>query len=160
MSKSTLVNIANKDSALPKVGIFYNLTQHELTEDQRREIKSKGWVIDTLINRDRIKELITFNDIPTGAEIEARAYELVKLIRIAGRLHHQQRRDANRFINVAMIGGAPFFMSRLEHVLLEVNITPLYAFSKREVIETTNEDGTVTKQAVFRHLGFINPDLR
>ena len=55
----------------------------------------------------------------------------------------------------AMIGGAPFFMGYLETALKSVGIQPLYAFSQRVSVETTAEDGTVTKQNVFKHMGFV-----
>ena len=59
-----------------------------------------------------------------------------------------------------MIGGAPFFMSALERALLDVGITPLYAFSIRESVEKAAEDGTVTKINVFKHVGFVEANLK
>ena len=54
-----------------------------------------------------------------------------------------------------MIGGAPFFMGALEAALYRRDLTPLYAFSRREVVEKATDDGAVTKTAVFRHEGFV-----
>ena len=54
-----------------------------------------------------------------------------------------------------MIGGAPFFMAALESALRDVGVTPIYAFSKREVVEEPQSDGSVKKTAVFRHAGFV-----
>jgi len=55
----------------------------------------------------------------------------------------------------AMIGGAPFLMSRLIKELQEVNITPLYAFSVRESVDEPQPDGGIKKIVVFKHRGFI-----
>ena len=39
--------------------------------------------------------------------------------------------------------------------LTQHNATDLYAFSVRESVEVHNPDGSVSKNNVFRHLGFI-----
>ena len=64
-------------------------------------------------------------------------------------------KEAN--VRRAMIGGAPFFMSTLERVLVLNGIKPLYAFSERVSEETTAPDGAVTKINVFKHIGFVDP---
>ena len=46
-------------------------------------------------------------------------------------------------------------MSTLERALAEVKVTPVYAFSVRESLETVSDDGTVTKTNVFKHVGFV-----
>lgn len=54
-----------------------------------------------------------------------------------------------------MIGGAPFFMGILEDMLTRHGFSPMYAFSKRVVLETKNDDGTVTKTSDFKYEGFV-----
>jgi len=112
-----------------------NLTQHNSTPDQT------GVVEPTSEQKVRIQELLTFEELPTAADMESRAYELARIVSGSGE-------------DTAMIGGAPYFMSTLERVLMEHGITPLYAFSKRESIEKII-DGKTVKTAVFRHLGFV-----
>ena len=56
---------------------------------------------------------------------------------------------------VAMIGGAPYLMSALEKCLIEMGAKPVYAYSERVSVETTAADGSVVKENVFRHLGFV-----
>ena len=46
-------------------------------------------------------------------------------------------------------------MSSLEKHLKINNIQPMYAFSVRESIEVVNDDGSVTKKNVFKHIGFV-----
>ncbi len=55
----------------------------------------------------------------------------------------------------AMIGGAPWLMPVLAKVLMQRGINPVYAFTKRDVVETANPDGSVTKSSKFVHVGFV-----
>lgn len=96
-------------------------------------------------NKERVKTLLTFDQLPAEAELYKRAAELARIC--------QQHK-----VELAMVGGAPFFMRPL-HIHLDARgITPLYAFSKRESVEQTQPDGTVKKTAVFKHIGFVGGD--
>ena len=118
-----------------------NLTQHTATEDQRKE----GVIEPTDTDKVVIKQLLTFDDIPTVDELKRRAKELAEIA-------------SNRYdVRYAMIGGAPYFMRFLEDALLRKGVEPVYAFSRREAIEVSNPDGTVVKKMVFRHIGFVRP---
>jgi hypothetical protein len=55
----------------------------------------------------------------------------------------------------AMVGGAPYLMPYLERALKAKDISPIYAFSKRESIDQVQPDGSVRKVAVFRHAGWV-----
>lgn len=55
----------------------------------------------------------------------------------------------------AMIGGAPWLMPVLAKVLMQRGINLVYAFTKRDVVETANPDGSVTKSSKFVHVGFV-----
>jgi len=50
-----------------------------------------------------------------------------------------------------MIGGAPYLMGILEECLRDKGIKPLYSFSVRKSVERTLEDGSVVKEAIFKH---------
>ena len=54
-----------------------------------------------------------------------------------------------------MIGGAPFLMAPLESKLIEFGLDPVYAFSRRESVETVQDDGSVRKTTVFNHIDFV-----
>ena len=56
----------------------------------------------------------------------------------------------------AMIGGAPYLMAELEKELWRLGIEPVYAFSRRESVESTDAEGNVTKTAIFKHIGFVS----
>lgn len=89
-----------------------------------------------------VSSVLTFNEIPNSFQLEARAEILAYITKENG-------------FESAMIGGAPYFMSYLEKALLENGIQPLYAFSVRESVEEIQNDGSVIKKNVFRHLGFV-----
>lgn len=117
--------------------IIINLTQHEMTSEQLEGFEQVG-----LSYRDMIKGFLTFENLPTRREIEACAYTLAR-IAVGQKATH------------AMIGGAPYLMSTLEHALKYYGVQPLYAFSKRESVEKTMDDGSIQKVSVFKHAGWV-----
>lgn len=114
--------------------MIINLTQHAASSEQVNQ-----GVFNAEVN---LTETLTFDGIPSKAEIKARAEALVTIALEA---------DASS----AMIGGAPYLMAPLENALKEAGIRPLYAFSERESVEKTMPDGTVRKINIFKHLGFV-----
>ena len=112
-----------------------NLTQHVATEEQVAE----GVFEPT--DKKLVQDLLTFDSVPNKGEMCAKAFVLACIAK---------EHDAKS----AMIGGAPYFMSTLEKVLLDNGITPMYAFSVRTCVETVQPDGTVQKSSVFKHTGF------
>lgn len=118
--------------------MILNLTQHVATPDQ----VSAGVVEPNETTKARIRALLGFEDIPSAADIGVRAEELAQIA-------------ASYMANDAMIGGALWLMASLERELAAIGVGAKYAFSKRVVIETSNEAGAVTKTAVFRHVGFV-----
>ena len=113
-----------------------NLTQHPATPDQ-----IEAGVIEPE-NKEEVRKLLTFNELPTYEEIMARAEALATIA-----IKHDVKK--------AMIGGALFFMTPLAAILRCRGITPLFSFTKRVVEEKVLEDGTVEKKAVFKHEGWI-----
>ena len=115
-----------------------NLTQHKATPDQE-----KAGVHNLEGDKlEKLKELLTFDEIPTEYVLWDRAAKIADLSEQEG-------------AKSAMIGGAPYFMPSLERALLGRGINIKYAFSKRESQDIHLEDGTVRKQQVFRHIGFV-----
>jgi len=115
-----------------------NLTQHPATSDQIED----GVVEPSAEDKKVIQTILTFEEIPSAVEIHGRATDLALI--------------AERYkVAYAMIGGAPFLMSDLERTLVQLGIGPLYAFSKRTCIETPQAGGSVSKQQVFKHIGFV-----
>ena len=105
-----------------------NLTQHQATPEQGCTEPA---------DKSRVRSILTFEEAPSKGEIASRAIELATIAMQEGATE-------------AMIGGAPFFMRALEDALIGKGIQPLYAFSRRDVVE----DGP-KKVAVFLHTGFI-----
>jgi len=112
-----------------------NLTQHSPTKEQ---------IEDGVFEpeyKDKVRELLTFNNIPSKNEIKERARLLTGIAISEG-------------VDEVMIGGAPYLMGALELELKSYNIKPLYSFTKREVIEVQKGD-EVIKQSAFKHIGFV-----
>lgn len=111
--------------------MIINLTQHAASPEQR-----DAGVID-MPDRALISELLTFGEIPSRQAMINRAETLASLV--------------DRPIGTSvMIGGAPFFMHFLVQALLKRQYFPIYAFSKRMVVE---DQGIKTSK--FVHEGFI-----
>jgi len=115
-----------------------NLTQHPATPEQ-----IEAGVFDlTGVTLGHLKRLLTFDEPPSEMALRNRAID------IAGVAYRSGARTA-------MIGGAPFLMAPLERRLIELNISPMYAFSKRESVEMVQDDGSVRKIAIFKHVEFV-----
>lgn len=127
-----------------------NLTQHLSTPDQRAD-----GVID-LPERERayLITLLTFEALPSREEIEARSADIATLASLLASPDDRDD-DTEGFAFSAMIGGAPWLMSELENALLDVGIHPIYAFSRRESLDLTQDDGAVVTTHRFRHIGFV-----
>lgn len=119
-----------------------NLTQHALTPEQIEA----GVCEPTPEDKEFIKKLLTFNKSVIGNKklIENRAYALVDVV-------NKNYADVWK----VLIGGAPFLMAPLERALKKCGYTPVYSFTDRVSVETTQPDGSVVKTAIFKHLGFI-----
>lgn len=117
-----------------------NLTQHQATTEQ-----SAAGVVSAPFS-DRLPSLLTFVGIPSPLEIRQRAEVIASLAAETG-------------AKCAMIGGAPFFMGPLEVALNAVGIRAVFAFSDRVSVEETQEDGSVRKTNVFKHIGFASSGM-
>ena len=138
--------------------VILNLTQHTATPEQR-----EAGVYDPKTPED-IKAALTFNELPSKQEIETKALTLAALA--VREVFHQvlaDRPESEEMLDIesqmlgmrVMIGGAPYLMAPLEKALRDANLTPVYAFSKRESVEVILDNGDVRKTAVFKHLGFV-----
>lgn len=141
---------------------FINLTQHELTQEQILELTSKGHEILTLTESQQteVKQLLNFEDIPSEQEMEFRANKIAQIV--------SDVVDASKYtITSVMIGGAPYFMSKLQHAIqgMEINyqgkhdlgicVSCYYSFTKRVSQEHVNAQGETVKTSVFKHIGFV-----
>ena len=115
-----------------------NLTQHEATPDQLRSGVREP---STVIIKNEIKRLLTFNELPDEDLIKKRSLQLSTIA-------------AEEGATSAMIGGAPFLMAPLETALWDIGIVAYYAFTQRIGREKLY-DGRVIKTSVFKHLGFV-----
>lgn len=129
--------------------LIINLTQHAATpeqiiagvEDFPAEVRTK------------LSALLTFNAPPTPHDMRQRAYEIVDLtMENAPYLLRFQKRA---WPTAVMLGGAPYFMPTLAKVLYKSGFAPRYSFSARESADAPQEDGSVVKTTIFRHVGWV-----
>jgi phosphotransacetylase len=119
-----------------------NFTQHDATPEQ----VAAGVVEPDADNRERIRQLLTFHELPTQSDLRQRATDCAVLAAVLVRKYG---------CDAVLIGGAPFFMSHLESALRLFRVRYCYAFSTRVAEEQMQPDGSVRKTHAFKHVGFI-----
>ena len=142
--------------------LIINLTQHLASSEQ----KEVGVVDLPEVYANKLKELLTFNSLPTKEEVYSRASKICDLV-IEFLSDHLSpvREETEELLNNGgtlhplnlgfMLGGAPYLMGILENKISERLGIPMYAFTKRVVKEEKLTDGSVKKTAVFNHEGFV-----
>ena len=128
--------------------MILNLTQHRATEFQR----AAGVHDLPEDQRTELIALLSFEEIPTEEEILDRAVDIAELACFNG-LGGDEGEDP--VPTSAMIGGDFWLMSPLANELRTRGIVPQFAFSKRKCVERTKEDGTVGREYVFVHEGWV-----
>lgn len=131
--------------------IYINLTQHAATPEQI----SVGVKDLSTEERKVLSSLLTADDLPTGADVRLMAAKLAHFTMSSSVA--KQFAGNEDFTVYAMIGGAPWLMDALMKALSRERIGCVYSFTKREAVETTLPDGSVSKTSVFRHVGFVKP---
>ena len=122
--------------------MIVNLTQHSATPEQRAD----GVVDVTGDALERLIAALNFTVLPNSEEIKKRAKAIADVASEALGGSHDE----------AMIGGALWLMAPLAEELRARGIQPLFAFSKRESDEVPQDDGSVKKVQIFRHIGFVD----
>jgi hypothetical protein len=129
--------------------VILNLTQHNPTPEQIEagvvNLPDEMWV--------RVRELLTFEEIPNANQMASNAWEITS---IAAEFFASGASEDNMFKGAAMIGGAPYFMTFLVSILMVFRIIPLFSFTRRVSVETHQPGGTVEKRAVFRYEGWVD----
>lgn len=126
--------------------LYFNATQHVLTPSQQKE---GNWINLEESDIKIIRDLITFDTIPSENDMVERARKLAGLVTSHCAI-------AGVETCKVMIGGAPYFQSCLENALLGSGFEPVYSFSERKCIETPNGD-IVEKKFIFEHVGWVRP---
>ncbi len=118
--------------------MIINLTQHMASKEQLalgvKDLKK--------FDRDEVKSLLTFADIPCAGLVRSRAERLAA---IAFQVVFEEGG------NEVMIGGAPYLMGPLSERLKVLGIQSLFAFSER--VSQDGPDGE--KVSVFKHRGWV-----
>ena len=130
-----------------------NLTQHAATPEQIAD-----GVVDLPPDlRATLTKLLAFDTLPTIHVIVERAQAIALLAAtwLDSQPHPDKYGHGGTALAEALIGGAPFLMTPLEHTLIDHALEPVYAFSKRVSVEEPQPDGSVRKVNVFKHAGFV-----
>lgn len=129
--------------------VILNLTQHNPTSEQIEagvvNLPDEMW--------GRVRELLTFEEIPNAKQMVSNAREIAS---IAAEFFESGASEDHMFRGAAMIGGAPYFMPFLVSILMVFRIIPLFSFTRRVSVEEHRPDGTVEKRTVFRHEGWVD----
>jgi hypothetical protein len=125
------------------VGLI-NLTQHELTPEQREFID-----IECHVDRQKVKDLLNFTKLPSKADILYRALDLAAIV------ENIVDQDEHVDLFLVLIGGAPYLMKPLIEELKELGVIPVFSYTDRVSVETMQPDGSVVKTNVFKHIGFV-----
>lgn len=118
-----------------------NITRHKTTEGQKLDnvVDLPEYIID------EINRLCTFQPLPTLQELRVCAEKVVDII------ENLQYPD----VDGVMCGGAPYFNSILDKALISRGFVPHYPFTIRNYTRTTNPDGSINQQAVYKHMGLV-----
>lgn len=117
-----------------------NITQHVGTAAQ----EEMGLIEPSEGDKEAIRSLITFEDLPEIQDIVRRVNSIVDIL------------DNNYNVKYVLIGGAGYLMSTLVAGLKHNGYRPVHSFSKRIVRECIDNDtGKVTKQSLFEHIGWV-----
>lgn len=136
-----MFNLAETENAR-----IINLTQHPFSQDQLNEFAFAGITADNIIDtNDTLKAIITFTGEIDVAVIQEKANQLSQYIA-------QYVGDKPC---LAMVGGAPFFQMAVNFACMDNGVLPLAAYSERMSVESVQSDGSIVKQNVFKHKGFI-----
>lgn len=134
----------NKNIELTDMVGIINLTQHELTPEQKAFID-----IECHTDRQKVKDLLTFTKLPTREEIVYRALDLAAIV------ENIIDQDEHVDLFLVLIGGAPYLMKPLIEELKRLGVTPVFSYTDRVSVETMQPDGSVVKTQVFKHLGYV-----
>lgn len=128
--------------------MILNLTQHQASLEQL----ALGVVDLPTEQKEALTQLLTFDDCPVAEEIVERAEAIAELTCYNGLSGDE---GDSPTVTLAMIDGAPWLMGPLAEALKSRGIQALFAFTKRESEDHPQPDGSVRKDAVFRHAGWV-----
>ena len=111
-----------------------------MTEEQKKD----GIIELPAARREQVRSLLTFETLPTSAEVAGRAQQLAELA-------------AGEGAEGAMLGGVPFLMAPLQKALQQRSIRTFFAFSRRRCTEVHTADGNVEKRCLFCYEGLVEP---
>jgi len=120
---------------------FFNVTSHNLTEDQKKVVEKAGFEIVELPTG--LKE--QWKNVPPDVDP---AY----IAQLAAAVRTFMSEQLEAYPSFALVQGEPVLCFNL--ALMADPVVPLVATTKRESIEVKQPDGSVKKESVFKHVQF------
>ncbi len=128
---------------MPKLHLLFS---HQLTDEQKQDAQ-QSWGIDTFVPLPDQLQKLWSNVPPTLAEHELHSY----LKPLREHFLYAEIPNSKDFALVQGEFGATFEMITFLH---KIGVDCLYATTQRQNVEVLLPDGSVSKQAVFRHVRF------
>jgi hypothetical protein len=128
---------------------FFNVTNHDLTDEQRRAVEQAGLEVVNLPEDLKAR----WSSVPPDADNET-LLALVCDVATFIKAH-----DLGLY-NIAMVQGEPVVCHNLAEFVRfpratkGMHVIPVVATTRRESVEEAQPDGSVRKTAVFKHVGF------
>jgi len=113
-----------------------NLTQHWATPAQKKQ------GVFEPPDKAAVKHLLTFTSPPSRGEVERRAEALAEIAASTGAAR-------------VMVGCAQWLVAPLIAALVRRGMDPVFAFSRRVARDTPQPDGSVKREFVFKHAGWV-----
>lgn len=117
---------------------FLNITNHQLTAAQTAEITLAGYEVMDL--PEDLKEQWGQLNTENWQDICHKIWQFI----------------VTNNIDTALVAGYAPAMYDIAYNMDRAGLTPVYADTARESVETKMEDGSVRKTAVFKHKGFYS----
>ena len=150
---------------MKKKKIFINITNHTLTEEQRVDAIKRYGITEFLELPSELKA--RYGQVPAGEDEEV-LWDLAEDIRDWVNASHPEAHKWAKCLPpykdvgddkcplVVLLQGELGVVGRLLRLLGEQGIPCVYATTRRESVETVQQDGSVVKTNVFKHAGFRN----
>jgi len=126
---------------------FFNITNHNLTKEQVKDLEENHQVGEIINLPDDLKQL--WGQIPADKDSKELKREIVEPI--ANWVLQEVKSDAGA---IAMVMGEMTVAYSLIKELGEYGVNIVVATSKRESKEVLQEDGSIRKVNIFKHVMF------
>lgn len=120
---------------------IFLLFSHTLTEMQKKDLKENHGVEEMIYLPPHLQEI--------WSNVDPEIVEDNKLQKVLDYVIERSKKK-----DYVLIQGEWGFVYKSINFFKETNRIPIYSTTKRDVIETTQFDGTIIKKSVFKHIKY------